>query len=77
MAEILSAHDAGLFYTPGDAQAFSQAIQRLATDAPLRQHMGRNALKVYQEVFDATHVSERYADLIEGLSPRCITDTQA
>jgi glycosyltransferase involved in cell wall biosynthesis len=57
----------GLLVTPRDVSALSQAITRLAVDAPLRAELGRRA-RATAEQFDEAIVLERFAHVIDGLA---------
>ena len=57
----------GLLVAPKDVSALSQAITRLATDAPLRAALGRRA-RATAEQFDERIVLERFAHVIDALA---------
>ncbi|MDD4050983.1 MAG: glycosyltransferase family 4 protein, partial [candidate division Zixibacteria bacterium] len=50
--EIVEDGISGILISPGDSQALSKAILRLATDSELRAAMGRAGRKIAEERFD-------------------------
>ena len=66
--EVLIEHERnGLLVPPGDAPALAAALERLVTDAVLRQRLGRAARATIEERFDGRRVAERYEALFANL----------
>ena len=59
--------ETGLLVPVGDVAALARAVSRLASDAPLRERLGR-AARARAEEFDARVVLERFARLIDTLA---------
>jgi glycosyltransferase involved in cell wall biosynthesis len=61
----------GLLVAPGDVAGLAAALERLASDALLRQRLGRAARATIEERFDGRRLSERYeqlfADVLGGI----------
>jgi glycosyltransferase involved in cell wall biosynthesis len=57
----------GLLVPPGDVPALTAALERLVTDAVLRQRLGRAARVTIEERFDGRRIAERYEQVFEDL----------
>lgn len=67
MREVVEGAGAGLFITPGDAQALAAAVVQLARDPERRRQMGVNGRRCVEERFDRVALAERFACLVEEL----------
>ncbi len=73
VAEILSAEEDGLFFTPGDATALSAAIQRLVREPDLVKRLGRNSRKGFEKYFTFDRFGESFVEAMrEVISSRKI-----
>jgi len=66
--EIVRHGETGLLVAPGDAAALGAAIKRLATDADLRQRLGRAAREHVAETFGMDRFVREFASLYEELA---------
>ena len=57
----------GLLVAPADVAGLTAALERLVTDAVLRQRLGRAARATIEERFDWRRIGERYEDLFAGV----------
>ena len=62
--EIVEHGESGLLIPPRDATALRAALETLASDPALRQRMGRRAVQIVNERFDAQKNTVRLVDLI-------------
>jgi glycosyltransferase involved in cell wall biosynthesis len=67
--EQLEDGESGLLVTPGDVGELARALGRACRDAALRERLGRNAAKRFQERFTAQASVTRYLDLYQTLLP--------
>jgi glycosyltransferase involved in cell wall biosynthesis len=67
VAEILSADEEGLFFTPGDAAALSAAIQRLVRDPDLVKRLQRNSRKGFEKYFTFDRFGENFVEAMTGV----------
>jgi len=58
----------GILVPARDANALSQAVQRLAADADLRRRLGAAGRELAEREFDIRHVVKMHVDLYEALS---------
>jgi glycosyltransferase involved in cell wall biosynthesis len=56
-AEIIDPEVDAIAHKPGDAQALSECINRLANDAELRERLGRNGRRTAEQRFDRTRLA--------------------
>jgi glycosyltransferase involved in cell wall biosynthesis len=64
LAEAVVPGESGLLIPPGDRVALESALERLASDAPLRQRMGRAGHALAQRKFDAERNNQALLDLL-------------
>ena len=57
----------GALIAAGDENSFADAVVRLLTQAPLREHMGRNARQFVEQNFALDQVRNRYQELYTTL----------
>ena len=62
--EIVADGASGLLIPPGDGRALRAALERLTGDAALRERMGRQAVEIVRERFDAVKNCDRLVDLL-------------
>jgi glycosyltransferase involved in cell wall biosynthesis len=65
-SELLSSQR-GILISAGNETSFADAVEKLLTDAALREQMGRNAQQFAQENFSLDRVRQRYIELYVGL----------
>jgi glycosyltransferase involved in cell wall biosynthesis len=65
-SELLSDQH-GILIPAGNETNFADAVERLLSDAALRERMGHNARQFAQENFSLDRVRQRYIDLYVGL----------
>jgi len=63
--DLLEREKCGLTVAPGDAQAWANAIVRLAEDEALRAKMGGDAKKVALELFDRDKLAEKMRAILK------------
>lgn len=61
--EIIGHESTGLLVPPSDVAALASALRRLASDAPLRQRLGRAGREQVRAEFDATRIVRRIEDV--------------
>ena len=59
-AQIVLKHRAGLVVDPGDGAGIAAAVQRLAREPLLRQHLGHNGRRAAQTHYDRSAICERF-----------------
>jgi glycosyltransferase involved in cell wall biosynthesis len=65
----------GMIITPGDVDALGRSLRTLASDAELRQRMGREGRAIAEARFDTRKNAERLARVIEdGIARRRVTN---
>ncbi len=67
MEEIIKEKEVGFSYRCGDVQGLYRHVLRLAEDAKLRNIMGANARKLFEERFSEKVVYSNYSDHIERI----------
>jgi glycosyltransferase involved in cell wall biosynthesis len=67
--ELVATEKQGIVVAPGDPQALSSALMRLATNPAMRQAMGTAAAKRAQAEFDDRNMVEAYESLYDELLP--------
>jgi L-malate glycosyltransferase len=65
-SELLSSQR-GILIPAGNETSFADAVEKLLTDAALREQMGRNAQQFARENFSLDRVRQRYIELYVGL----------
>ena len=65
--DAIEPDETGLLVPPRDAQALADAIGRLASDADLRQRLGRAGRRLAQNEFDIEDVCRRHLDIYRTL----------
>jgi glycosyltransferase involved in cell wall biosynthesis len=60
----------GLLVAPGDVAGLAAALERLASDALLRQRLGRAARATIEERFDGRRIVQRYDELFAAVLGR-------
>jgi len=65
-SELLSDQH-GILIPAGNETNFADAVEKLLSDAALRERMGHNARQFAQENFSLDRVRQRYIDLYVGL----------
>jgi glycosyltransferase involved in cell wall biosynthesis len=68
LRDILERHQAGFYYEPQDAETLVEKIKVLYKNKELYNRMSRNALKMFNDEFDADKIYEEYADHIERIA---------
>ena len=68
LGDVISDGETGLLATPGDAGAFAAALERLLSDAALRERLGSAGRAAVLGRFDRGAVGRGYADLIRKLA---------
>lgn len=63
--DLLERERCGLTVAPGDAEAWANAILKLAEDEKLREQMGRNAKRVALELFDRDKLAEKMRTILQ------------
>ncbi|HWM25107.1 MAG TPA: glycosyltransferase [Chthoniobacterales bacterium] len=73
VAEILSAEEDGLFFTPGDSAALAAAIQRLVREPDLVKRLRGNSRKGFEKYFTFDRFGESFVEAMrEVISSRKI-----
>lgn len=72
--ELLSEADAGLAVEPESAQAYADAIMRLADDPELRAHYGENGRAHVVKHYTRRQMASRFAEILESILPRARRD---
>ncbi len=62
---IINEVNCGIQVNPGDVSGFLKAIELLKTNFPLREEMGRNARKAFENKYSVNIVVEKYINLID------------
>lgn len=65
LKEIMGKYQIGFYYPPNDVDTLVSCIKRLYEDKKLYQKMSENAIRVFNEMFDADKIYEEYVDHIE------------
>src|SRR5262249_38099065 len=65
--EVVEDGRSGLLVEPGSPAALAEALARLASDAPLRHRLGREAARRVRERFDIARMAETHATLYRDL----------
>jgi glycosyltransferase involved in cell wall biosynthesis len=68
VAAVVDDGRTGLLVTPGDAEAFAAATERLLRDAPLRMRMGREALAYIRSRHDLPAAAARLDDVLRRVA---------
>jgi glycosyltransferase involved in cell wall biosynthesis len=68
--EIVADGESGFLVPPHDGQALTEALARLVDDADLRLRMGRRAVAIIAERFDAEKNADRLLALIKATVDR-------
>lgn len=68
--EIVADGESGFLVPPHDGQALTEALTRLVEDADLRLRMGRRAVEIINERFDAEKNADRLLALIKATIDR-------
>ena len=74
-AELVEDGKDALTVRPGDVGALARAIDRLASDAPLRARLGAAGRATAVARFDPDAYARAFLDVYEGVSPRARTVT--
>jgi glycosyltransferase involved in cell wall biosynthesis len=61
--ELVAHGDNGLLVTPGDAEAFADALMQIENDPALAEQLGRRAQETVREHFDGRNSAQRLATL--------------
>jgi len=64
---LLEQEKNGLLVEPGDPAALTAALERLVSDAGLRQRLGRAARATIEQRFDWSRIALRYEELFAGV----------
>ena len=67
LADIIHRFRIGAVYTPGDSSSFLNAVTALVGNREQREEMGRNALNLFKDRFDAQMIYRKYADYLETM----------
>jgi glycosyltransferase involved in cell wall biosynthesis len=68
--ELVRQGETGILVPPGDVEALSQAMRRLAADRGAREALGRNGLRVATETCDTSLMTARYDRLYQDVLAR-------
>jgi glycosyltransferase involved in cell wall biosynthesis len=68
LKEIIKKKEIGFYYDPNDVGQLVAHIKKLFNDKVLYKTMARNALEVFDELFDADQIYNAYADHIEAIA---------
>lgn len=66
--EVLEAAHGGVFVPPGNQQALSDAIAKLADDPTMSAQMGANARHYVTAHFDRKMQAEKFIGLLKGIA---------
>jgi glycosyltransferase involved in cell wall biosynthesis len=72
VASVVAADRTGILVPPGDVDAFAAATARLATDAALRERMGREALAYVRARHDLPAAAARIDALLRRVVADCV-----
>jgi len=64
---LIDAYKIGLYYAPNNSVALAGCIKKLYDDQSLYKEMSDNAVKIFEERFDAAKICRDYAEYIERL----------
>jgi glycosyltransferase involved in cell wall biosynthesis len=67
LKEIIEKTQIGFYYPPHDVDTLVSSIKRLNKNPELYKKMSENARRVFNEMFDADKIYERYAEHIERI----------
>jgi glycosyltransferase involved in cell wall biosynthesis len=67
LREMIETRKVGLYYPPTDVHEFIDCIRKFKGDAGLYERSSRNALRTFNEMFDADLIYDRYAEHIERI----------
>lgn len=70
ISTILQNGEAGLLVRPNDVESLKYALMRLADDRALRERLGKNAKRVYDETYHHEKQAEKLIDLYDELEKR-------
>lgn len=65
LKEIIEKHEIGFYCPPNDVDAFVGCIQKLYDTPALHKKISGNAIRVFNEMFDADKIYDAYAEHIE------------
>lgn len=68
LKDIIEEYQIGFYYPPNDVDALVNSIKKLYEDQELYRTMSNNALRVFNELFDADKIYNEYADHIEKIA---------
>jgi len=68
LKEVIEKYQNGFYYPPNDVNVLVKWIEKLYNDTVLYKKMSENALKVFNEKFDADKIYEEYAGHIERIA---------
>jgi glycosyltransferase involved in cell wall biosynthesis len=68
--QVVEGAGAGIFVSPGDADALAQAIRRLADDPRLGKSMGARGREVVENRFDRAQLAQQLAEVIESMGEK-------
>lgn len=68
LKDIIEEYQIGFYYPPNDVDALVNSIKKLYEDQELYRTMSNNALRVFDELFDADKIYNEYADHIEKIA---------
>jgi Glycosyltransferase len=66
LAGMITKHKCGFAVPPQDANAFATALENASDDKSALTVMGQNALRLAEDEFDRTLLSNRFVDWLEG-----------
>lgn len=70
LAELIETHNCGIAVPPANADAFANALVRLADDRAMARRMGDNALYLAQHSFARDALAEDWAEWVESADRR-------
>ncbi|MBA7499758.1 hypothetical protein ES704_02505 [subsurface metagenome] len=68
LKKIIEEYQIGFYCPPNDVDALVNSIKKLYEDQELHRTMSNNALRVFDELFDADKIYNEYADHIEKIA---------
>ncbi len=68
LREVIEKRRIGFYYPPGESEVLAKYIKRLMDNPALYQEMSRNALRAFEEDFDATVIYGEYAAYVERMA---------
>ena len=66
LASLIEEHKCGLVVPPEDAEAFAEALIRLADDSEMRQAMGVRSRRLAEQRFARDDLANQFVDFLEG-----------